>query len=122
MSADNFIAVRKLKDGKWAVKHGNASTGHEFKPHDEDIFDTRDEAIKRAGKIQQEEIIEYGLAGVDDEEEMSALDKINGCIALLVDLCIKDTNADSVTIETSGLTYKGDPIGDYQLIVKKVKK
>ena len=61
MSADNYLTVERHK-GKWAVMYGCASNDWK-KP--EAVFDTRDEAIDEAQKIQGEEIIEYGIAYIE---------------------------------------------------------
>lgn len=122
MSADNFIAVRRYK-GKWAVKHGNASTGHEFEPHDEDIFETRSEAIDRAGEIQREDYIEYGLAGIDKEpkDDMTPVEKMNACVALLVEMLMIETNVDHVSVELKDLTQEDKLLGSFKLTIDKTK-
>lgn len=61
MSADNYLTVERHK-GKWAVMDGCAS--NDWK-QTRKVFDTRDEAIDEAQKIQSEEIIEYGIAYIE---------------------------------------------------------
>lgn len=54
--------------------------------------------------------------------KMTAMEKVNGCIALLVQLCMLETNATKVTIDTQGITYIGKPIGDYKLVIERTDK
>ena len=61
MSADNYLTVERDGD-KWAVKDGCAS--NDWKQIRE-LFNTRDEAIDAAQKIQEEEMIEYGLSYIE---------------------------------------------------------
>lgn len=53
--------------------------------------------------------------------EMTPLEKVNGCMALLIDLCMKDTNADTFNLKTSNVRYKGKLLGDYQLTIKRTR-
>lgn len=52
--------------------------------------------------------------------KMTTLEKINGCVALLVRLCMIDTNADHFKITATGLSYKGKELGDYELVIRKL--
>ena len=61
MSEDNYLTVERHK-GKWAVMDGCASTDWK---QPRAVFDTRDEAIDEAQKIQTEEIIEYGIEYIE---------------------------------------------------------
>lgn len=51
---------------------------------------------------------------------MTELEKINGCMALLIELCMRQTNADKMTLKTEGVSYKGKLLGDYELVIKKL--
>lgn len=61
MSADNFLTIRKTKNG-YAIYDGNASSGHTWLREE---HKSRDEAIDKAIDIIQEEIIEYGILYID---------------------------------------------------------
>ena len=68
MSADNYLTVERNGKG-WSVFDGCAST--DWKKPRHEVFETRDEAIDEAQKIQCEEIIEYGLSYVEPINKQS---------------------------------------------------
>ena len=51
---------------------------------------------------------------------MTPLENVNGCMALLIDLTMRETNATKFTMKTEGVTYKGELLGDYQLTIEKL--
>jgi hypothetical protein len=53
--------------------------------------------------------------------KMTALEKVTGCMALLIHLCMKDTNATKFTMTTEGVSYKGKLLGNYKLTIVKTK-
>lgn len=55
-----------------------------------------------------------------EDTPMTELEKVNGCMALLVELCMRKTNATKATFTTEGLSYKGKVLGDYKLVIEKV--
>lgn len=90
MSADNYLYVRKLPDGKYAVDDRSASCYYRDEgdtaddlahaggddswlvdpPVPRHVFDSAAEAIVYAHRYEREEIVEYGIAfgpGVDDD-------------------------------------------------------
>lgn len=74
----------------------------------------------RQGGLAHAEAPKAGGNQVVTPSEMSVMDKITGCMALLVHYCMKDTNADTFTIETTGLSYKSKLLGNYRLRIDKV--
>ena len=55
------------------------------------------------------------------DKELTELEKVNGCMALLIQLCMLETNANEMTLKTEGLTYKDKLLGDYEITIKKLK-
>lgn len=52
--------------------------------------------------------------------KLTQLEKVNACMALLIELCMRQTNADKMTLETTGVHYKGKLLGDYKLVITKL--
>lgn len=63
----------------------------------------------------------YLKEGCQEKEKMTELEKVNGCMGLLIKLCMVETNAAIMTVETKGLTYKDKLLGDYKLTIEKIK-
>ena len=68
MSADNYLTVERNGKG-WSVFDGYAS--NDWKKPRRKVFDTRDEAIDEAQKIQFEEIVEYGISYIEPINKQS---------------------------------------------------
>lgn len=53
-------------------------------------------------------------------KSMTAVEKVNGCMALLIDLCMRQTNADTFHLKSWGVRYQGKLLGDYQLTIQRL--
>jgi len=53
--------------------------------------------------------------------KMTALEKVTGCMALLIHLCMKDTVATKFTMTSENVSYKGEILGDYKITIEKIK-
>ena len=63
MSADNAIAVKKVKD-KWKVKmvflsDDNYDKSRNFR--DAEVFESEESALRRAFELEEKEYVEYGV-------------------------------------------------------------
>lgn len=59
MSANNFILIRKKKDGNFLVQHCDADTGHEIESLG--VFKNLEQASKTANNFIDENEVEYGI-------------------------------------------------------------
>ena len=50
---------------------------------------------------------------------MNEVEKLNAYCFALIHIC-RDTNAEEMRVEQKNVTYKGEQLGDYEIIVRKI--
>jgi hypothetical protein len=50
---------------------------------------------------------------------MNEVDKVNACCYALIHIC-RETNAEEMKLTQTGVTHFGEPLGDWEIIVRKV--
>lgn len=55
------------------------------------------------------------------KEIKTEIEKVDMCVKYLI-IQLVDTNADIMTIKQLGFNFKGKVLGDFEVIVKKIKK